>query len=202
MGNRVYFAYNLLRFWSKPEDNFLNAISPFLSSLLFAADPYQSRDKLELYLPDFNGKVVSDKDADYEADIPKEKHMKYEEIKCPEISKLHPDVTKEVHFVTPIQPPLFPFPSKCSDMFQPNQENRLVIKNSFWAVPSPSYHMPQDNISMKVLPLAPSILISNHKEHTPDILFSPNLLRINSCDVILFVIIKFLHQTSLVVESV
>ena len=117
MGNRVYFAYNLLRFWSKPEDNFLSAVSPFLSSLLFTADPYQSRDKLELYLPDFNWKVVSDKVADYEADIPKEKHMKYEEIKCPEIAKLHPDVTKEVHFVTPIQPPLFPFPSKCSDMF-------------------------------------------------------------------------------------
>ena len=73
VGNRVYFAYNLLQyFWSKPEDNFLSAVSPFLSSLLFAADPYQSRDKLELYLPDFNWKVVSDKVTDYEADIPKE----------------------------------------------------------------------------------------------------------------------------------
>ena len=35
---------------------FLEQTSP---SLLFAADPYQSRDKLELYLPDFNWKVVS-----------------------------------------------------------------------------------------------------------------------------------------------
>ena len=34
------------------------------------------------------------------------------------------------------------------------------------------------------------------------VLFSPNLLLINSCDVVLFVIIRFLHQTSLVVESV
>merc|ERR1712208_143621 len=57
LGNRVYFSYNLLqRFWSKPEDNFLSAVSPFLSSPLFTADPYQSRDRLELYLPDFNWK--------------------------------------------------------------------------------------------------------------------------------------------------
>jgi len=37
----------------------LSAVSPFLSRLLHDADPYQSRDRLELYLPDFNWKAVS-----------------------------------------------------------------------------------------------------------------------------------------------
>eukprot|EP00092_Neocalanus_flemingeri_P039263 GFUD01042743.1.p1 GENE.GFUD01042743.1~~GFUD01042743.1.p1 ORF type:complete len:530 (+),score=144.61 GFUD01042743.1:65-1591(+) len=37
----------------------LSAVSPFLSRLLYSADPYQSRDRLELYLPDFSWKVVS-----------------------------------------------------------------------------------------------------------------------------------------------
>ena len=37
----------------------LSAVSPFLSSLLHDADPYQSGDRLELYLPDFSWKVIS-----------------------------------------------------------------------------------------------------------------------------------------------
>ena len=54
--------------------------------------------------------ILDKREQNSENDEKKEKHMKYEEIKCSERSKLHPDVTKEVHFVTPIQPPLFPFP--------------------------------------------------------------------------------------------
>ena len=40
--------------------------------------------------------------------------------------------------------------------------------------------MPQDNISMKVLPLAPSTLISSHKEHTPDLSLSPSYSTMSS----------------------